>query len=124
MGVQVFRTDEQGSIVATSDGKEITWNCSPSDTWQAGELTESSSKTEQEASASNPPVEQVEQPVVEEPVETPATTTYICNTNTGKFHYPNCSSVDQMSEKNKLPVTWTREEVINQGYVPCKRCNP
>lgn len=124
IGVQVFRTDEQGGIVATSDGKEITWNCSPSDTWQAGEPTESSSQTEQEASASNPPAEQVEQPVVEEPVETPATTTYICNTNTGKFHYPSCSSVDQMSEKNKLAVTWTREEVINQGYVPCKRCNP
>lgn len=36
-GVEVFRTDEQGTIVATSDGKKITWNCSPSETWQAGE---------------------------------------------------------------------------------------
>lgn len=26
-GVQVFRTDEQGSIVAISDGNVITWNC-------------------------------------------------------------------------------------------------
>lgn len=37
MGVKVFRTDEQGSIVAQSDGKEITWNCAPSETWKAGE---------------------------------------------------------------------------------------
>lgn len=36
-GVEVYRTDEQGTIVLTSDGKEITWNCSPSETWQAGE---------------------------------------------------------------------------------------
>ncbi len=36
-GIQVFRTDEQGSIVAVSDGENITWNCAPSDTWQAGE---------------------------------------------------------------------------------------
>lgn len=36
-GIRVFRTDEQGSIVAYSDGTDITWNCSPSDTWQAGE---------------------------------------------------------------------------------------
>lgn len=36
-GIQVFRTDEQGSVVATSDGEEITWNCAPSETWQAGE---------------------------------------------------------------------------------------
>lgn len=37
MGVQVFRTDEQGSIVVYSDGEEITFNCSPSETWKAGE---------------------------------------------------------------------------------------
>ena len=36
-GVMVFRTDEQGTIVAVSDGKDITWNCTPSETWQAGE---------------------------------------------------------------------------------------
>lgn len=37
MGIQVFRTDEQGSIVATSDGTNIIWNCLPSETWKAGE---------------------------------------------------------------------------------------
>lgn len=33
----VFRTDEQGTIVAVSDGEALTWNCSPSESWQAGE---------------------------------------------------------------------------------------
>lgn len=37
MGMQVYRTDEQGSVVAETDGKQITWNCAPSDTWQSGE---------------------------------------------------------------------------------------
>lgn len=36
MGVKVFRTDEQGTIVAVSDGSEITFNMSPSESWQAG----------------------------------------------------------------------------------------
>lgn len=36
-GILVFRTDEQGTIVATSDGENITWNMSPSETWQVGE---------------------------------------------------------------------------------------
>lgn len=40
MGIKVFRTDEQGSIVATSDGKEITWNCAPSESWKAGETVD------------------------------------------------------------------------------------
>lgn len=37
MGIQLFRTDEQGTIIATSDGTGITWNCAPSDSWQVGE---------------------------------------------------------------------------------------
>ena len=49
---------------------------------------------------------------------------YIVNINTGKFHYPSCSSVDQMAEHNKKPVTATRDELIRQGYSPCKRCKP
>lgn len=36
-GINVFRTDEQGSVVCTSDGSEIKWNCMPSTSWQAGE---------------------------------------------------------------------------------------
>lgn len=37
-GVQVFRTDEQGSIAAYSDGIDITWNCAPSESWKEGSL--------------------------------------------------------------------------------------
>lgn len=51
MGIQVFRTDEQGSIVATSDGTEITWNCAPSDTWKAGESTMSASAASQSSNS-------------------------------------------------------------------------
>ncbi len=46
MGVQIFRTDEQGSIIAYSDGTEITWNCAPSDTWQTGEIVENALNSE------------------------------------------------------------------------------
>lgn len=49
---------------------------------------------------------------------------YILNTNTKKFHYPDCSSVDDMKESNKIYFTGTRDEAVSQGYVPCKRCNP
>lgn len=50
--------------------------------------------------------------------------TYVLNTNTRKFHLPDCSSVDDMAEHNKRIVESTREEVIAEGYQPCKRCNP
>lgn len=50
--------------------------------------------------------------------------TYILNTNTHKFHYPTCSSVSDMAEKNKKVSSESRDEIISQGYVPCKRCKP
>ncbi|MCD8045808.1 MAG: DNA/RNA non-specific endonuclease [Clostridiales bacterium] len=60
-----------------------------------------------------------------EPTEkTDTETTYILNTNTKKFHYPSCSSVDQMKESNKQEYTGSRDDLINQGYDPCGRCNP
>lgn len=56
--------------------------------------------------------------------EQPQGTAYVLNTNTKKFHYPSCRSVDQMKEKNKQNYTGTRDEVISMGYDPCKSCNP
>lgn len=49
---------------------------------------------------------------------------YVLNTNTMRFHVPNCSSVEEMSEKNKQYYFGDRADVIAMGYVPCKRCNP
>ena len=72
--------------------------------------------------------EATEPPVAAAPEAQAANTssgmTYILNTNTKKFHYPSCSSVNDMKEKNKREFTGDRDAVISQGYVPCKRCNP
>lgn len=51
-------------------------------------------------------------------------TEYILNTNTKKFHYPSCSSVKQMKTSNKKEYTGSRDDLIAQGYDPCKKCNP
>lgn len=48
---------------------------------------------------------------------------YVGNSNTGKFHVSGCGSVNKMSEKNKVFFS-SRDEAVNQGYVPCKKCNP
>lgn len=56
--------------------------------------------------------------------ETESELHYILNTNTMKFHYPECSSVNQMSESNKEEYTGNRADLIEAGYSPCGRCNP
>ncbi len=49
---------------------------------------------------------------------------YVCNTNTMKFHKPDCTSVLDMNEKNKKYFNGKRNELIAEGYLPCGRCRP
>lgn len=115
-GIKVFRTDEQGSIIASSDGSTITWNSAPSDTWQAGESAKGSSDSNKSNSSS--------EAVASAAKETGSGQYYILNTNTYKFHRPDCKSVSKMAEKNKEVSNASREDIISQGYSPCKNCNP
>ena len=49
---------------------------------------------------------------------------YVLNTNTHKFHKENCESVRDIAGSNKEVYTGNREDLINMGYEPCKRCKP
>lgn len=149
-GIEVYRTDEQGSIVAISDGSVITWNAAPSDTWQAGEPTgsastgSSSGKTQgyggtgssqsaqpkdgkQDAQVQDNPqnggaVSQESRPQGEEQDnQIPSAITYVLNTKTQKFHKTGCS---YLPTANRQDSDLSREEILEQGYEPCKKCNP
>ncbi|MFI3201603.1 MAG: DNA/RNA non-specific endonuclease [Eubacteriales bacterium] len=69
-------------------------------------------------------VEEVLEEWEEQLLEEDASTHYILNTNTKKFHMSTCSSVEDMSEHNKEEFDGMREDVIKSGYTPCQRCNP
>ena len=49
---------------------------------------------------------------------------YVLNTNTKKFHYPDCSSAINMKANTREEYAGTREALIAQGYEPCGRCKP
>jgi competence protein ComEC len=119
MGVEVFRTDEQGSIIASSDGENINWNCSATDSWQSGEQTES----DRENSEDENPGDENSGNAISDAV-TSEQTTYVLNTNTKKFHRETCGSVSQIKEENFQKVQMSREELEQSGYSPCKNCNP
>ena len=48
---------------------------------------------------------------------------YVGNRNTRKFHHESCRSAREIKAGNRVQIA-TRDEAINSGYVPCKRCNP
>lgn len=56
--------------------------------------------------------------------ETTSGTKYVLNTSSKKFHYPDCGSVKQMSDKNCAESNLTRDELMAQGYEPCGNCHP
>ncbi len=50
------------------------------------------------------------------------TQTFIINTNTKKFHKPECDSAKKMSSSNKKTYKGSRESLISNGYSPCQKC--
>ena len=106
--VKVYRTDMQGDIIATSDGKTVTITTKKNESARTN-------PTENEKSISDEnTVGLAEQKTCE----------YIGNINTKKFHYPECGSVAQMEEKNKVYLNCSRDEAVKRGFSSCKRCNP
>ena len=103
--VKVYRTDMQGDIVVESDGKTVT-------------ITTAKNKNVQ----TNPTEE--EKTLSAQNIENCEAFEYIGNANTKKFHYPNCSAVSQMKEKNKVYLNCTRGEALQDGFNPCGKCNP
>lgn len=115
--VTVFRTDLHGDIVFTSDGKTVSVStdktASEEDVMTPG------------GSIIIPPTTTTPDPEPEQGTDTqPSGTDYVVNTNTGKFHYPSCSSVKKMKESNKMFYTGTRDDLVSQGYSPCGNCHP
>ena len=49
---------------------------------------------------------------------------YILNTNSKKFHLPDCSGVASMNPNNREDYTGDRQTLIDQGYEPCGICKP
>ena len=119
---------EPESIPESVPADEAESASEPEPTDEAEPLPEPESETEQEP---EPKVEAEPEPVPEpepepEPVPEPVSVErdYVLNTNSKKFHVPDCSSVSQMKDKNRLDVHMSRESIISQGYDPCKRCKP
>ncbi len=49
---------------------------------------------------------------------------YVLNKSTKKFHKTDCGSVGDIKPQNKKITDKSREELISEGYSPCKSCDP
>lgn len=138
-GVTTFRTDMQGEITAVSDGQTINFSTAKNAVAEtlanagagqnANQAGGGNSATQNAGSGSLTAVAIASANAGGGNADGAAgagTTagSYVLNTNSHKFHRPGCSSVDTISPKNRKDVNESREQIIREGYAPCKRCNP
>ena len=114
-GIIMYRTDEQGTVVAYSDGQNLWFNSEPSDQWTGSDSVLIPLELGDEEN--NNPISRI----ISDETEL---FQYVCNINTKKFHYPDCESVNQMKEENRLYTNLDREELVAEGYEPCGNCHP
>lgn len=110
IGSEIYRTDELGTIVFLSDGQSI------------------STTSDEVIEIPLAPLEILDTPPVQDDSEVKeppeiSETNYVGNKNSLVFHNPDCSSVSDMKESNKIIFT-TRQTATDQGFTPCGRCNP
>lgn len=143
-GVTTFRTDMQGEITAVSDGQMVNFSVAKNAAVEtlanagagqnAGQSGGGISANQNTAGGAGSAVQNPGAAVASANAgggnaggAAGASTTagsYVLNTNTHKFHLPSCSSVETISPKNRKDVNESREQIISEGYAPCKRCNP
>ena len=118
MDIPVFRTDDQGTVIALSDGNTINWNQEPCNDYTSG-----SEKQSTDSSA-----DQSEQDIN----DAAATESYAAETDTSdtqgrmvwisatgsKYHsIPDCGNMNP----NKATQE-TESQALSQGYEACKKC--
>ena len=148
-GVTTFRTDMQGEITAVSDGQTINFSTAKNAAAEtlanagagqnAGQTGGGNSATQTAGSGQNTGGAATAGAAGAAAIASAnagggnadgaagAGTTagsYVLNTNSHKFHLPGCPSVDTISPKNRKDVNESREQIVSEGYAPCKRCNP
>lgn len=148
-GVTTFRTDMQGEITAVSDGQTINFSTaknaaaetlanagagqnanqtggvnSATQTAGSGQNTDGAATARAEGAAAIASANAGGGNADGAAGVGTTAGSYVLNTNSHKFHLPSCSSVDTISPKNRKDVNESREQIIREGYAPCKRCNP
>ena len=94
--VKTYRTDLQGDVICTSDGKTVTFSTNRNENTDVFDGMGENSTQKQ----------------------------YVLNANSKKFHNPSCDSAQEISEKNRKDYTGTRDALLSQGYSPCGICKP
>ena len=99
-GIPIYLTSASGTIVASSDGQNVSVDAAPTAKATPSEQTEPSDDA-QSSSAGQ----------------------YVGSVNSDKYHYPSCQHAKKILPSNKIWFS-SAEDAKAHGYVACKVCKP
>ena len=109
MNIPVYRTDDQGTIIALSDGDTISWNQEPCNDYTAGDAKQQSANSD---------ISQAAQYSSEDTAsDTQGRTVWISATGSKYHSRPDCGNMNP----NKATQE-TEAQALSQGYEACKKC--
>ena len=123
MNIPVFRTDDQGTVIAVSDGSTITWNQDPCNDYSAGSDSADDASDSYDAgsgsgvrySGGSDSTQNADNGTETE--DTQGTMVWISETGSKYHSIPNCGKMNP-------DKAWQESEAQarSQGYEACKKC--
>lgn len=95
VGAEILRTDKNGNIVITSDGKNINVSVSEDKNVNSNDAAQTTSEYK-----------------------------WVLNKKSKKIHYPSCGSLNNTKDENKEYSNESIVNLEKSGYTCCKSCNP
>lgn len=115
MDIQVYRTDKQGTVIATSTGTEISWNQEPSNDYSPGDSNDTG--TQPQAVEEQPVADPTPEPELTEEPETVGGSVWISETGSKYHNKPDCG---RMNPDKARQIT--ESEAQNMGLDACENC--
>lgn len=118
MDIPVFRTDDQGTVIALSDGNMISWTQEPCNDYTSGSEKQSTdSSADQSEQYTNDAVATESYAAETDTSDTQGRMVWISATGSKYHSIPDCGNMNP----NKATQE-TESQALSQGYEACKKC--
>lgn len=121
MGIPVFRTDDQGTVIAASDGNTISWNQDPCNDYSAGsedgEVQSAASGSDAGYSGNTDAAQISEDTAEADTTDTQGTMVWISATGSKYHSIPDCGNMNPDNARQE-----TESQALSEGYEACKKC--
>ena len=126
MDIPVFRTDDQGTVIAVFDGSTISWNQEPCNDYSSGDESTGSSSGSSDASTGSgvrysgwSDSSQISDNSTEtaDTTDTQGAMVWISATGSKYHSIPNCGNMNPDNARQE-----SESQALSEGYEACKKC--